>query len=153
MENFPRCEISGCRAEVSLANPSYCVGHLNSLNIAETCQDADEDTTAWKKAKKAYEKSRFPPGDPRNVEGYEKRNDQVVRPSHYNQGGIEVIDAITSWKLGYHEGNVVKYVARWRHKHADQKKKIEDLEKALFYLQHLIASERQGIDGTQDQED
>ncbi len=59
----------------------------------------------------------------------------VNHPPHYNSGNIEVIDAIEDWKLGFHEGNVVKYVARAEHKG----KTIEDLEKAAWYLERRIA--------------
>ena len=47
---------------------------------------------------------------------------------------IEVIDAIEDWKLGFHLGNVVKYVARSEHKG----NAIQDLEKAAWYLQRKI---------------
>lgn len=57
----------------------------------------------------------------------------VHHPAHYNQGSIEVIDAIEDWNLGFHEGNVVKYVARHRHKNG-----VEDLKKARWYLDRLI---------------
>ena len=60
--------------------------------------------------------------------------DMVNHPSHYCQGDIEVIDAIEDWKLGYHEGNVVKYVARACHK----QNRLEDLKKAQWYLTRLI---------------
>jgi hypothetical protein len=60
----------------------------------------------------------------------------VNHPSHYNFGGIEVIDAIESWKLGFHAGNVVKYVARHEHKGTP----IEDLKKARRYLDRLITN-------------
>lgn len=49
-------------------------------------------------------------------------------------GGIEVIDAIEDWNLGFHEGNVVKYVARAKHKDNE----LQDLKKARFYLQKRI---------------
>ncbi len=58
--------------------------------------------------------------------------DNVNHPSHYNHGSIEVIDAIEDWKLGFHDGNVVKYVARHKHKNG-----IEDLKKARWYLNRL----------------
>jgi hypothetical protein len=58
----------------------------------------------------------------------------VDHPSHYNCGNIEVIDAIEEWNLGFHDGNVVKYVARHRHKG----KPLEDLRKARWYLDRLI---------------
>ena len=61
-------------------------------------------------------------------------SDAVNHPSHYNVGGIEVIDAIDAWGLNFSRGNVVKYVARAGHK-SDE---IEDLEKAEFYLKHEI---------------
>ena len=61
-------------------------------------------------------------------------NNNVEHPSHYNQGKYEVIDVINDWKLNFNLGNVVKYVAR-----ADFKNNaIEDLEKAMFYLNYEI---------------
>ena len=60
--------------------------------------------------------------------------DNVNHPSHYNFGGIEVIDAIESRQLGFHEGNVVKYVARAKHKASE----LEDLRKAAWYLDRRI---------------
>ena len=56
-----------------------------------------------------------------------------TNPQHYRQGSLEVIDAIESMGLGYHEGNVVKYLARWRYKNG-----VEDLRKARWYLERLI---------------
>lgn len=67
-------------------------------------------------------------------------NDKVNHPSHYTFGDIEVIDYIRD-KLspeefrGYCEGNVLKYVSRWRHKGG-----IEDLKKAQVYLNWMIES-------------
>ena len=61
--------------------------------------------------------------------------EMVDHPSHYNQGKIEVIDAIEDWDLNFCEGNVIKYVARHRHK----SEPIEDLKKAKWYLERLIA--------------
>ncbi len=58
----------------------------------------------------------------------------VDHPSHYTQGGLEVIDAIEAWALGFHLGNVVKYVARSAHKG----KLVEDLKKARWYLDRAI---------------
>lgn len=58
----------------------------------------------------------------------------VNNPKHYNLGRIEVIDAIEDWSMGFCDGNVIKYVARHRHKG----KPIEDLKKAKWYLERLI---------------
>ncbi len=56
----------------------------------------------------------------------------VNHPSHYNSGKVEVVEAIEDWKLGFHRGNAVKYIARAGKK--DPSKEIEDLEKASWYL-------------------
>lgn len=58
----------------------------------------------------------------------------VNHPSHYNAGKIEVIDAIEDWRLGFHEGNVVKYVTRAKLKEGE----LEDLKKAAWYLERRI---------------
>ena len=64
-------------------------------------------------------------------------HDVVNRPPHYTMGGIEVIDAIEAWELGFHLGNAVKYVARAGKK--DPAKVVEDLRKARWYLEREIA--------------
>lgn len=63
--------------------------------------------------------------------------DKVNHPSHYNAGKIEVIEAIEDWKLDYHRGNAIKYIARAGKK--DPAKEVEDLEKAIWYLRRAIA--------------
>jgi|TARA_R110001583_G_scaffold62063_2_gene182907 hypothetical protein len=70
-----------------------------------------------------------------------KKKEMVEHPAHYNvPGSIEVIDFIESWSLDFNEGNVVKYVTRHKHK-SDA---LEDLKKARFYIDRLIAlQERQ----------
>lgn len=61
-------------------------------------------------------------------------NDPINHPIHYNQGKIEVIDAIEDWNLGYNLGNAVKYIARADHKG----KSMEDLQKARWCLDREI---------------
>ena len=60
--------------------------------------------------------------------------EKVDHPAHYNQGRFEVIDVIEDWDLNFCEGNVVKYVARHRHKGEP----LEDLRKARWYIDRLI---------------
>lgn len=60
--------------------------------------------------------------------------DPINHPAHYTFGTIEVIDAIEAWGLGFHLGNVIKYVARAAHKG----RMVEDLKKARWYLTRLI---------------
>ena len=63
-------------------------------------------------------------------------HDPVNHPSHYTQGKIECIDFITDKKLNFCRGNAVKYIVRAGLK--DPEKEIEDLEKAVFYLNREI---------------
>jgi transposase len=63
--------------------------------------------------------------------------DMVNHPAHYKAGGIETIDYIEAKKLGYHLGNVIKYVSRADHKG----QKLEDLKKAQWYLSRAIENE------------
>ena len=60
-----------------------------------------------------------------------------VGGSHYKMGAIQPIEYIEANNLGYHEGNVIKYVSRWRHKNG-----IEDLQKAIHYIELLIQKEQ-----------
>lgn len=62
-------------------------------------------------------------------------DDKINHPSHYTKGGIEVINFIDSWNLGFSLGNCIKYITRANHKHESP---IEDLRKARWYLNHEI---------------
>lgn len=64
----------------------------------------------------------------------EKVSDPVNNPSHYKSGGIEVIDVIEAFELGFRLANVIKYVLRAGRK-GDA---LEDLEKAAWYLDREI---------------
>lgn len=66
--------------------------------------------------------------------GSADKPERVDHPSWYNQGKIEVIDFIRDQKMSYVEGNVIKYVCRYKFKG----KPLEDLKKAEFYLKQLI---------------
>ena len=74
-----------------------------------------------------------------DTSGDDVKEDLVNHPSHYNDGGLECIEAIEAQLTpeeyrGYLKGNVAKYV--WREKH---KGGIESLKKAQWYLTRLIA--------------
>jgi len=60
-------------------------------------------------------------------------NDRQVEGSHYKSKAIQPWDFIAANNLGYFEGNIVKYVSRWRDKGG-----VKDLEKARHYLDKLI---------------
>jgi len=60
-----------------------------------------------------------------------------INPPHYQQGGIQTIDAIEAWQLGYSLGNAVKYISRAGKK--DRAKEAEDLRKAIWYIERHVA--------------
>lgn len=65
----------------------------------------------------------------------------IDHPAHYRKDtGHEAIDVIESWELGFNLGNVVKYISRSGIK--DPNKRIEDLEKARWYLDREISVRR-----------
>lgn len=66
--------------------------------------------------------------------------DMVNHPPHYGSNtGIEVIDVIEAFTDGLvgieatDTGNVIKYICRWKRKNG-----LEDLNKAKWYIEHLI---------------
>lgn len=61
---------------------------------------------------------------------------KINHPKHYNTGSMETIVFLT--ELGLTEdfclGNAIKYLSRYRYKG----KQVEDLSKALWYIEYLI---------------
>ena len=64
-----------------------------------------------------------------------ERRETVNHPSYYKTGGIEAIDVIEAWNLGFCLGNTVKYISRAGRK---SDKVLEDLQKAAWYLNREI---------------
>ena len=71
---------------------------------------------------------------------YESTDKMVSHPSHYqSKTGLEVIDVIEAFTFDLKgieatdTGNVLKYMCRWKNKNG-----LQDLEKAQWYLTHLI---------------
>lgn len=85
-----------------------------------------------------------PPSKPFNMS---EANKIQVAGSHYKGKTIQPWDFIAANELGYFEGNIVKYVSRWRDKGG-----VDDLRKAQHYLQKLIELQVQTpqIDGGKD---
>jgi hypothetical protein len=67
------------------------------------------------------------------IEMVPNANDVQVAGTHYKDKSIQPWDYIVANKLGYLEGNIVKYVSRWKDKGG-----IDDLRKARHYLDKLI---------------
>jgi hypothetical protein len=70
-------------------------------------------------------------------ENNEDAQNIINHPSHYTKGKYETIEIIEDWKLNYHLGNAVKYISRCEYKN----KKIEDLKKAIWYINREIERE------------
>jgi hypothetical protein len=62
-------------------------------------------------------------------------------PSHYMNNAIQPIDYVIENGLNFCEGNVIKYITRWRTKGG-----IDDLRKARHYIDFLIADELNRVD-------
>ena len=60
-------------------------------------------------------------------------NDNQIGGSHYKGKAIQPWDYIVANNLGYLEGNVVKYISRWKEKGG-----IDDLRKVVHYAEKLI---------------
>ena len=66
----------------------------------------------------------------------------VNHPDHYGgDSTYETIKVIEAWNLDFHLGNAVKYISRAGKK--DKTKTVEDLEKAIWYLNRKIQQLRE----------
>ena len=61
---------------------------------------------------------------------------------HYH--GRDLLNLLLNYNVGFIEGNIMKYVFRWREKDG-----LRDLHKAKIYLDALIAYEELQKDDTQ----
>ena len=61
--------------------------------------------------------------------------DTQVGGNHYKSMKIQPIEFTLANGLGFCEGNVIKYVSRWKSKNG-----VEDLRKAKHYIEMLIES-------------
>jgi len=69
-----------------------------------------------------------------------RANDFQIGGKHYAETDMQAWDAITAWGLGYLDGNVVKYISRWRKKGG-----LQDLLKAQHFLSKVIEEVEQEI--------
>jgi hypothetical protein len=58
-----------------------------------------------------------------------------VGGDHYSRHRIQPWDIIDEYEMGYYEGNALKYLLRDK----DPAKRVEDLQKAIHYLEAAIA--------------
>ncbi|WP_298069978.1 DUF3310 domain-containing protein [uncultured Mailhella sp.] len=104
----------------------------------------EEGCSIWEKKEDNMEKQDKPiSGDPQE---YYDMSDEMVpsvgsnvdHPAHYNQGGVECIDALAAATVGlegiqaFCTANAIKYLWRWKSKGG-----VEDLDKAIWYINRL----------------
>ena len=78
-------------------------------------------------------------------------NNFQVGGDHYSKNAIQPWDYIVANELGYLEGNIVKYITRWRDKGG-----LQDIDKVIHYAQKLkevetlrkLKEDYDGIQGT-----
>lgn len=73
---------------------------------------------------------------PENIIMEQEQKEKQIGGNHYLNKSIQPIDYIMENKLGFCEGNVVKYVTRHKEKNG-----AEDIRKAIHYLRFILASD------------
>lgn len=75
---------------------------------------------------------------------YETDDKMVSHPDHYKSGKYEVIDIIDEFTKDLTgteavcTANAIKYILRWKKKNG-----VQDIKKAIWYLQHLVDKEEE----------
>lgn len=122
-----------------------CKSSMNKkpgLWICDSCYQKDaviiRSVSFDKESQDDIFKERFLANRGLDKEGNLLETEMVNHPSHYNQGSIEVIDAIEDWNLDFRLGNAIKYLARAGKKNNEVK---QDLEKAIWYIKRYIDKE------------
>lgn len=94
------------------------------------CDYADNGTCLW-------------PDSNSGKKPCEQVDDVVNKPSHYTSGTVECIDYIDGLGLGqdFCAANAIKYLTRYKMKG----KPVEDLEKAAWYVNHLLEKIKEGV--------
>lgn len=59
-----------------------------------------------------------------------------IKPDHYGSSGIDVISFCQANNLDFMQGNVIKYITRYRKKNG-----LEDVRKAVEYINRILADE------------
>jgi hypothetical protein len=93
----------------------------------EPCLSCDANGSHWV-ARPNYK--------PEDVAFNKRALDVQVAGNHYKDLAIQPVEYIHANNIGYFEGNVIKYVSRWRNKNG-----VKDLEKAKHYIDLLIELE------------
>jgi hypothetical protein len=118
-----------------------CYGDFNLNNAAERCcNDCSHQARCYMSTLKK-QPAHVIEVTPEELEEWNKKMTQnalekQVDGNHYKDLPIQPIEYIHANAMGYMEGNVVKYISRWRKKNG-----MADLEKAKHYIELLIELE------------
>ena len=66
-----------------------------------------------------------------------KASSEQIGGDHYKQYAIQPIEFITKNNIPYIEGNIIKYIVRWKDKNG-----VEDLDKIIHYIELLKEIEK-----------
>ncbi|QDH45584.1 hypothetical protein AAM22_gp09 [Pantoea phage vB_PagM_AAM22] len=111
---------------------------VNDEKLAQSAGYVNWDEFNQIEAKNSLSNSDIECNDANLGDALKEMFDTVQRPAHYNQSGIECIDAIAASMTpaefqAYLKGNVQKYLWRYQHKNG-----LEDCRKAQWYLDRLV---------------
>lgn len=67
------------------------------------------------------------------VETFTSTLDRMVGGNHYRELALQPWEIIDALDLDFYDGNALKYLLRWRKKGG-----VEDLKKAVHYIEHQI---------------
>ena len=76
-----------------------------------------------------------------------KANETQVGGDHYkNMGHEQHWDLVLRYEWDYFQGQIIKYVMRWKTKHATPEKRLQDLKKARHFLDKYIEAEQDKLE-------
>jgi len=121
-----------------MINAPACYGDFDENNIAKRdCNGCSHQARCYMSTPKK-QPNHVVEVTPEELEEWNKMTalNKQEGGNHYKDLPIQPVEFIHANAIGYFEGNVIKYVSRWRKKNG-----IADLEKAKHYIELLIELE------------
>lgn len=121
-----------------MINAPACYGDFDENNIAKRyCNGCSHQARCYMSTSKK-QPNQVVEVTPEELEEWNKMTalNKQEGGNHYKDLPIQPVEFIHANAIGYFEGNVIKYVSRWRKKNG-----IADLEKAKHYIELLIELE------------
>lgn len=114
------------------------IGNDDPIDGAVSSQERAR-TLAQRELDHAIEAVVSPRADAKRTALEKMANTRQVGGSHYGLGALQHWDIVALFNLDYFQGNISKYVFRWREKGG-----VQDLEKAQHYLEKYIEEIKAG---------